>query len=361
MLKKIALLAVSLLIVALMLAAVGCGSESTNPVPTSSAAKNSGEVLVPQKASMLARISIGSIVSDKDTRDLYNNASKAPGLPATFDELLKRFQDTTGLDLKDFKEATLFGDIAGLTQSLSGEGVTPSGGYLGAIVNGTFKSDELIAAIEKGTGQKLESEAYKGYDIYAITDTSNSNTGSLVFLDDGVLVIGSSEAIKDVIDVKNGDEKGLSGDLLGAYEKLDGSLGKLALNIPSEWLSQIPDEQDISGIGTLDLKSFKEMRMATAALDKAGSNVSLEIRADFSSSASASSAKDTIDGVITVLQGLVKMTGGGGDKAEMSLLAKLLNSLQLSVSDNWLTLHLGLTAEQIGELVPMLQGTSSGN
>jgi len=355
MLKKIALLAVSLLIVALMLAAVACSSGSTNSV-----SDNSEKVLVPQKASMLARISIESVLADKDIRDLYDKADKGADVPATFDELLQKFQDTTGLDLKDFKETTLFGDITGLSQSLSGGGVTPSGGYFGAIVNGTFKNDELIAAIEKGTGQKLESEAYKGYDIYAITDTSNSNTGSLVFLDEGVLVIGSSEAIKDVIDVKNG-QKGLGGDLLEAYEKLDGSWGKLALNIPGEWLSQLPDEQDIGGIGTLKLKAFKEMRMATAALDRAGDNFSLEIRVAFSGGASASGAKDAIDGFISVLQGLIKLAGGSGDMPEMATLAKLLNSLQLSVSDNWLTLSLELTTEQVEELMPMLQGMSSGD
>ena len=355
MLKKIALLVISLLTVALMLAAVACGSEPKGSISEKEA--------VPQRANLIARISLESALADNGIRNVYDKVDKGTDVPATFDEFLQMFREQTGLDLKGFKEATLFGDITDPSQILPEQGVAPSEGYLGVIVSGTFKKDELIAAIEKGTGQKLKSEAYKGYDIYAIeadtTDLSFANL-ALAFPGDGVLVVGSIDVVKDVIDVRNG-EKGLGDDLLEAYEKLDGSWGKLALNIPGEWLSQLPDEQDIGGIGTLKLKAFKEMRMATAALDRAGDNFSLEIRVAFSGGASASGAKDAIDGFISVLQGLIKLAGGSGDIPEMAALTDLLNSLHLSVSGNWLTLRLELTTEQVEELMPMLQGMSSGD
>jgi hypothetical protein len=354
MLKKIALLVISLLTVALMLAAVACGSEPKGSISEKEA--------VPQRANLIARISLESALADNGIRNVYDKVDKGTDVPATFDEFLQMFREQTGLDLKGFKEATLFGDITDPSQILPEQGVAPSEGYLGVIVSGTFKKDELIAAIEKGTGQKLESEAYKGYDIYTgIEENSGAESASLAFLDEGVFVVGSVDAVKDVIDVKNGGKEGLGDDLLEAYEKLDGSWGKLALNIPGEWLSQLPDEQDIGGIGTLKLKAFKEMRMATAALDRAGDNFSLEIRVAFSGGASASGAKDAIDGFINVLQGLIKLAGGSGDIPEMAALTDLLNSLHLSVSGNWLTLRLELTTEQVEELMPMLQGMSSGD
>jgi len=364
MLKKFALLVVSLSIVALILAAVACGSEPkgsiSEPSPTPSPTSSPTIEAIPQRANLIASIPLESILADKGISDLYDKVDKGTGVPATFDELLQMFRDKTGLDFKAFKEATLFGDIIDLSKVSSKNGVAPSEGYLGVIVSGTFKKDELIAAVEKGTGKKLKSEAYKGYDIYsAIEENSGAESPNLAFLDEGVSVIGSVDAVKDVIDVKNG-EKGLSGDLLEAYEGVDGSLVKLALNIPSEWLSQLPDKQDISGISTLELKYFKEMKMATAALDEAGDNFNLEVRAGFSDGVSASGAQGTIDGFISGLQDLIKFPGGSGDIPEMTALLNLLDSSRLSVNDNWLTLHLGLTTEQVGELMPLLQGMFSG-
>jgi len=356
MLKKIAILFLSLLTVVLILTATGCGSEST-----SSVSQNSGKVLVPQKASMIAKISIDSVLADNTIRNAYDEADKGTDAPTTFNELLQTYQDKTGLDFTAFKEAILFGDINDLSTITPENGLAASQGYFGVIVSGTFKNDDLIAGIESGTGQKLESESYNGYEVYTITDTSNnSNTGRLAFLDEGVLVIGSSEAVKDVIDVKNG-QKGLDNDLLTAYENLNGSLGKLALSIPKEWLSQIPDEQDMGAMGKLELKPFRDMKTVSVTFNQAGDNTDLEIKAGFSSGASASGAQNTVSQFKDNLQSLVGVPGGSGDMPEMSALINLLNSTQLSVSDNWLTLRLELTPDQIGELTPLFQGMFLNN
>ena len=360
MLKKIAILFLSLLTVVLILTATGCGSEST-----SSVSQNSGKVLVPQKASMIAKISIDSVLADNTIRNAYDEASKNADAPATFDELIQTSQDQTGLDFTTFKEATIFGDVNDISNVTPENGLAASQGYFGIIVSGTFKNDELIASIESETGQKPGSESYNGYEIYTITDTastdtSNSTPSSLAFLDEGVLVIGSSEAVKDVIDIKNG-KKGLDDDLLTAYENVDGSLGKLALNIPKEWLSQIPDEQDMGALGILELKPFREMKTGSVTFNKTGDTTDLEIKVDFSSGSAAISAQNTLSKLIEDLQNLVNLPGGSGDMPQMSALINLLNSAQLSVSDKWLTLRLELTTEQIKELTPLLQGMFLNN
>jgi len=351
MLKKIAILFLSLLTIVLMLAAVACGSEST-----SSVSENSEKVLVPQRAGMIARISIGSVLADNTIRNAYDEADKGTDAPTTLDELLQTSRDKTGLDFTAFKEATLFGDINDLSKVTPENGLAASQGYFGVIISGTFKNDELIAGIESETGQKLESESYNGYKIYTITDTSNSNTNTLALLDESVLVTGSSEAIKDVIDVKNG-KPGLSGDLLATYENIDGSLGKLALSVPDEWLNQMQDEQDTGILSTSELEAFKEMKTISITFDKAGDNTNLEIKAGFSNGASANSAKSGIEELISNLKEFLKMSEDSSSTPETAALIDLLDSVRLSISDNWLILHLELTMDQVEEITPLLQGT----
>jgi hypothetical protein len=359
MLKKIALLAVSLIMVALMLAAVGCGSESTSSVSESVSAKE----VVPQRANLIAGLSM-SALGDKETGDLYDNMAKGTELPATYDKLLEMVQDKIGLDLRDLKEAVVFADIP--ADAFYKDENTATESYVGAIVNGSFKRDDIIAAIEKTLGQKLNSDTYKGYDIYVVDyeedfGISASDAARLAFLGESSLVIGIGEAVKDTIDVRKGDEQGLSGELLNLYEGLGNPQAKLAMEIPAEWLSKIPDEQVVPLLGKLQLNAFKNMRMATLVVDRTGDATLIEIKVDFSNSNSVTDAKETIDGVVSIFQGLMKMMGGQTDMQGMAAIAKLLDSLQLSVNGTWLTLHLELTEEQLGELVPMLQGLSSGD
>lgn len=372
MLKKIALLVLSLLLIVSALAVTACGGSDSS---TSSASKSVVvKEVVPQKANLIAGLSL-SALGDKDASNLYDQIDKGTNLPATYDELLQMVQDKIGIDLGDLKEAVVFADIPGATFSQDENATTAPYAeaivnplrvnFRGAIVNGTFKQDEIIAAIEKTLGQELDSENYKGYNIYVVEyeeafGISASDAARLAFLDESNLVAGSDQAVKDVIDVKKGDEQGLSGELLSLYEGLGNPQAKLAMEIRAEWLSQIRDEQDVPGLGKVQLNVFKDMRIATLVLDRAGDAAVIEIKLDFYNSNSANAAKQTIDGIVSVVEGLTKMTGGQTDMSGVAAIATLLDSLQLSVSGNWLTLHLELTTEQLDELVPMLQGMSSG-
>jgi hypothetical protein len=356
LLKKLALLAVSLLLIVSVLAAAACGSSDSS---TSSGSESVVvKQVVPQKANLVAGLSLFAL-GDTKTGNLYNQLAVEADLPATYDQLLKTVQEKIGLDLKGLKEAVVFADLD--AAALSQDTTIP---YMGAIVNGTFKQDEMIAAIQKTLGHSLEIETYNGYSIYIIQGSlgiaSTDNLGArLSFLDQSNLVVGSDQAVKNVIDVKKGNEQGLSGELLSLYEGLGNSQAKLAMEIQKEWLTQIPDEQAIPGIGQLKLSAFKDMRMATLAIDQTGNTSVLEIKVDFYNSNSTNSAKETIDGIVNIFHGLMKMTQGQTDTSGLTAIAKLLDSLQLSISGTWMTLHLEVTTDQINELMPLLQGMSS--
>ncbi len=360
MFKKLALLAVSLLLIVSVLATAACGS-SDSP---SSSSSNSFAVkqVVPQKANLVAGLSLANL-GNAETGDLYNQLAVQADLPATYDQLLKTVKDKIGLDLKGLKEAVVFADLDAAT--FSQDDTIP---YLGVIVNGTFKQDDMVAAIQKSLGHTLEVESYNGYVIYTIRESldiidleGSSDVGAkLAFLDQSNMVLGSEEAVKSVIDVQKGNEQGLSGELLSLYEGLGDAQAKLALEIQKEWLTNIPDEESLSGFGKVNLSAFKDMKMATLAVGQSGNSGMLDIKVDFYNSNSTISAKDTIDGLLNMVKGLIQMTGGQGNDSGYGAVAKILNSLQLTVNGTWLTLHLEVTTDQINELLPLIQGMSSG-
>ena len=121
-----------LLAVAFILpSAVGCKAELT------------ALELVPENANLIANIEVSQIINDQDFRDAYDRAEKETGQPQTVEEGLNEIVRETGIDLRDFSRAVVFGDIATLDQN----------GYFAVIVEGTFNEPQFIGNIEQKGGR----------------------------------------------------------------------------------------------------------------------------------------------------------------------------------------------------------------
>ena len=80
---------------------VGCGGEETTPAAIK---------LVPQKANMIGLIDLSQIISDEDIAELY-------------DEALDLAMEEIGLDLRDFREGLMFGEVSEATGDMDYFGI----------------------------------------------------------------------------------------------------------------------------------------------------------------------------------------------------------------------------------------------
>ncbi len=316
MVKKVVPL---LLIVALFvtsLIAVGCGS-----APVIVAID-----LVPQEANLVASIQISRILTDADLIAFYNEATKEPDIPQTFEQAMDLVADEIGIDPRDFSEAVIFGD----TES--------EDYYFGAIITGTFDREALIESIEGAIGEGMIITDYRGYPIYTIR--IEGEEGAISFLSDDSFVFGSIDAVRDVIDVKEG-EPSLSGTLAEAYISLGDVWIKVAAEVPEGWMGEIPEE----GV-PMGLEALADVQVVGFGFNKAGQILSAQLKLYFSTSGSAADAEGTISGLISFISILPDIPPEVMD---------LLDGLNVSRSGPWVTISLTTTITEIEELMEAME------
>lgn len=310
---------------------VGCSSSSggvTNPIG-----------LVPKKANMVGKIDLKSIMEDKDLTGLYDKASKNPDQPQTFNEALNKAKQETGIDFKNFEEAIYFADTSESTDDA---------GYVGILVKGTFEKDKLIASIEKYGEMELSPSDYRGYQIYT---TDNGDSGG-VFFNNTMFVVGSMQAVKDVIDVKKGDEKAISGDVLDTYNQQGDALIKLAVSVPEG----LGGENLPSGAGELlgDLSAFQNVRTVGLTLTKNNQSIPIEVKLCCTDSDSAQSIEGAINGLIGLMGLMIAMSD---NPEENQALASLLEEIDVNKSGSCVDVRLEIALSDIEEL---MEGSTEG-
>lgn len=286
--------------------------------------------LVPQGANFVARIHIDKILNDQNIRDTYDEAEKEPGQPQTFDEVLEEMVKETGIDLADFAQAVLFMDIKTMEQNQ----------YIGVIAEGTFEEEPFIDNIEKQMGEKLNTRAYKDNTLYI----DNDEEFAIAFLSEETLLGGTVKAVKDIIDVNNGDMKAIDGPVLDTYEQLGDALIKLALELPEEAQEALTEEADLGGM-PISFEPFKDIDVTGFALDKDKETISIRIETHFLSVESAQDAGDTISGAINLFKGLL-------DDPEIK---GLLEKIEVTVNETWLTITFSIELSEIEEMIEKLQ------
>jgi len=322
-----------LIVVILVLLPVGCNGTAETITPIE---------LVPQSADIVGRINIGQILGDNDLAGLYESMPKDSDTPQTFDEAIDMVITEAGIDLTDLKEALIFGDTSSRTENT---------GYFGAIVEGTRSQGDLTTAIEEAADTELNSLDYKGYDIY----TDQEQQLAIVFLDDETFVIGTLEPVKDVIDVKEGDEPSLSGDVLDRYNELSDVMIKVAASIAPELTEgALEGAQDFIPI-PIDLSALADIETAEFTLDKEEQSIAFDLALCFSNAKSAKAVK----ALVTLATAMIDMfeipqEGPGGiaiPQESQELLPELLDKLDVEVVDSCLTIGLQMTLSEIEDLL----------
>jgi hypothetical protein len=322
MVKKVSflLLMVLLLVVSPL---IGCSSGgATNPIE-----------LVPKNANVVGHVDLSKILQDKDLTGIYDQVPQDPSYPQTFDDALAKLKDEYNIDLKSLQEGIFFADISGSADQ---------GNYSGVIIEGTFNKSDLIAAIQSAAGTELSTIKYKDYEIY----TDELQESAIAFLSDNMLVIGAMEPVKDVIDVKKGDAKALSGEVLDTYNKLGDALIKVAVAVPSGVAEGQLGESASQILG--DLSAFDKVKSVGMTLSKNNKSVALNVKLCCADSDSAQSIEQSINGLITFAQFL---TGMSENQQQNQALDTLLNKIKVTRSDTCVSINITATLTEIEDLI----------
>ncbi len=204
--------------------------------------------LIPSQSNMIAYIDLAQILDEMDVEGLYEEVPKETDAPGTFEEALDM------LGIEELEDAYLFGDISEMMAS--SEILEGPSGYFGLIVIGSFNQEQLIDAIETQSEEELISSDYKGYTIHA----ASSGEMALAILDSETIVIGTEESAKDVIDVKEGSQSSVKGEILKTYNDLGSGMVKLAMVMPDDLLDTMNEGMsEDSGMGINPFAIFEDM------------------------------------------------------------------------------------------------------
>jgi hypothetical protein len=289
--------------------------------------------LVPAKANMVIQADISRILQDRDLTGMYDIFPKDVSYPQTFDDAVNELKDKYDIDIRDFQEGVLFEDV-----STTGD----SDDYSGAIVKGTFNKDDLIVALQSGSDMEWNTTSYKNYDIY-----SNENDDTVfAFVADNVLVLGTMQPVKDVIDVKIGDAQAIGGEVLDTYNKLGNALIKVAMDVPTGVTEGDLGQSAAEFLGNVSV--FEKVKTVGMTVSKNDGTVDFDVKLCCADSKSAQSVEDSINGLIGLIGLFASMSE---DQEQYQTLLDLLDRIEVTRSDACVNIAITATITEIEDLL----------
>ncbi len=288
--------------------------------------------VIPEKANAYAVLRIADMLNDQDFMDSMETADERE----EFQTNIQKLKDDFGVDPYAVEKITIFLD----TESLSGKDA-----YGGLIFFGEVDKGKLLSKIkEKNDLTEIEYNGFMVYeasenlgkDISSVESDSSSKT-TLVFLNSKTVVLGSMEAVKDAIDVKNGNTEPMSNANL---DKVSSSVQKnaqifLAMKMPES----LKDAEDsMSSRGPFDASSLSKMTYLAFSYGKKNSVISLKASMLFESQKDASKVSDLVEGLILMSAGMLD---------EGSASKKLVKSIEIGSKEDIVTMALDTTKEDI--------------
>lgn len=261
--------------------------------------------LVPEGINMLAGVKVSEMLRNWQ---LYSELEGDESTEEQFDEMSDSFIDETGIDVHDISNAIIF----------ARESSMDTMEYTGIILEGNFTDQDLIDNIEKETGNTYETVNYGDFTLY--TDTYAD--AAVLPLNNSMIVMGSIQAVKDCIDVIEGNLSRVSSAVLDTYNDMGDVMLKLAMMIPQDAKESFADqpEGDMMPVG---LESFEDMQSLGLAADMGTQTLTINVNIEFSPADSAAKAAESLETMIDfiammsqdeesagLLQGIEITTGG---------------------------------------------------
>jgi len=291
--KGLAVILVLVGIVSMVATACGDGQE-TSP-----------EKLIPDGSNLIAHVNLSGMLASNGLLSLVSTVTADQENPRSIDDFLEEALRETGVDLRQFSQAALFTDTGRSEE------------FAGLIAKGNFDELALISSIRNAVDGRLVSAPYKDSLIYSVEDISGAP--SISVLEEGILVAGTVEAVRAVIDVRRGDRERVSGDLVEAFNDLGGGLLRLEAAVPADFLTEglaeffiasVPFLGDaFSGEGASGLfgavDGLRDLDFVGLALAQNGQILILRANLEFASQESAEAISGLLGGLITLASSLI--------------------------------------------------------
>ena len=293
---------------------------------------SAGVFPVPERANAIAEIKVAEILNDEHAADLYAYSAalvEDPSTPRTLEAALAEFEEESGVAPKYLDEATIFADLS----TLGDEGT-----YYGVIVSLTIPAKYLLEAARVMGQVDLPTQEHNGYRTYLVDSDVR-----FAFLSRNLVVIGSLDAVNDVIDTRLGQNGFASGEFYDLYNGMSNSLVKLAFDLPSELKEDIPGAPGESGF-FIDLSPLRDISVVTGVLQKHGEIITADAQLRFTSTAS-------VEATAGLVEDFVAFSSFVWPTPEIQ---DTLRKLQLTTYESQISANLDMTVAEVKDLLRSL-------
>ena len=301
------------------------------------------EKLIPDGSNLIAQVNLNGLLSSNGLMAVVSTVTADQENPLSVDDILVEIIRETGIDLSQFSQAALFTDTDRFED------------FAGLIAKGEFDELSLISAIRSAVDGRLVSAPYKESLIYSIEDETDAP--SISILEEGILVVGTGEAVRAVIDVQRGDRDPVSGDLVEAFDDLGGGLFRLEVAVPEDFLTDslpfllgsvpflggaLSEDGALGQLGALD--SLEDLSFVGLALAQNGQILILRINLEFDS-------QDSAESISSLLGGLITLAAGFSPAPELTA---LLEKLEIGRNDAQVSIRLEIEGPELADLITSL-------
>jgi hypothetical protein len=261
--------------------------------------------VVPADVTAVAYMDVGGMLEDGAVEQLMNKllelAAEEEGYagPTTTAEWIQQIQDQTDLDPTQMEEAITFGKAPDVSGGMTR---TPSPGdqYGGMWFTTGWSEDDLVGVMSQ-QGTQFEEGEYEGHTIYE--PTSEFGQTWLGVIEEGEFVLGTEDAVKETIDVADGNMDSVGSDLRDAYSSVRSGLWKVATTVPED---NLPDESTNAGGVEFDPARIAQVDSGAAVGYHDGDQVGMEAAMTAQDSDAAEDVRDILAGARAAAESAVE-------------------------------------------------------
>lgn len=188
---------------------------------------------ITEDATTQAFLEAGSEEAEEQSEETPEQAPENVG-EGEFQQSLDEFEDSTGLDPREFEEAIYFGEFSDVPDSVESASAEEQ---FGLLANTDWTTAELTGAIESNDSIEMEELDYEESGVYyELTNAENPEEDPLYLgvLGDGAYVVGVESTVEGSLDVAYADGDALSGTLREAYNSTRDGYATVAMTIPDD-------------------------------------------------------------------------------------------------------------------------------
>jgi len=255
---------------------------------------------VPDSSDALMYANVDTIREDEGVKTLTNTyleqrASYGGGDELEdYEDVLELIEDEYDIDPAQVHEVTAFTEYGDQLAS----------DYGGAIVKAELSAEEFKDAIEEWDNINFEESERSGSVVYEPEEEGGPWVGTL---GSNQVVIGTEDAVKDAMDVSNGDDDALGGDLKSAYDNARDAPVKFAADVPDpEDYSSLPEEDE--GGDSIDFGPIADVETLSGAVYKNGDARGLEVTLNATDNDAAEDVEEMLNDVKDEIEGSVSGT-----------------------------------------------------